>query len=100
MAKRQFKPRVRGSGFRDAKLIVIATEGSKTEKKYFNDLASDDRYRNPRVHVEVLERTSTASSPNHVIEELNKFRSVFKLNKFDELWLVIDVDRWRSMISD
>ena len=87
MAKRQFKPRERSSGFRDARLIVIATEGTETEKQYFKALA--DQYRNPKVHVEVLERVSTASSPDHVIGELDKFRHTFSLDKYDELWLVI-----------
>ncbi len=35
--KRRFKTRDRMSGNRDAKLIVIATEGEKTEKKYFEE---------------------------------------------------------------
>ena len=94
MPKRVFKPRTRKSGFRDAKLIVIATEGMVTETKYFNDLAFDEKYRNPKIHVEILERSATASAPNHIIHELDKFRRQFRLNEYDELWLVIDVDRW------
>jgi hypothetical protein len=96
MPRRRFKDRERKSGYRDAKLIVIATEGFLTEKQYFNDLAFDDRYRNPRVHVKVLERSSTDSSPNHIIQELDRYRRENKLHlaDYDELWLVIDLDRW------
>ena len=51
--KREFK---RKSGFRDAKLIVIATEGEKTETKYFREIVSKDWYPNSRIHVEVIEK--------------------------------------------
>lgn len=94
LQKRIFKPRIRGSGFRDAKLIVIAAEGMNTEKKYFSDVVSKKYYYNPRVHVEVLHREETASSPNNVIKQLDEFRREYRLNKFDELWMVIDFDRW------
>lgn len=94
MSKRQFKPRTRTSGVRDARLIIIATEGNKTEPHYFNAIAT--YYRNSKVHVEVLERKSTASAPEHVITELDKFRREYSLNEHDELWLVIDLDGWGS----
>lgn len=95
MPQRRFKPRTRKTALRDARLIIIAAEGSKTEKRYFEDLASDSHYRNPKVHVEVLDRLeSSESSPGHVIEVLNTFRGTYSLEDDDELWLVIDVDRW------
>ncbi len=97
---RIFKPRERKSGFRDARLIIIAAEGTRTEKKYFHDLAIDDRFRNPKVHVEVLEH-STDSSPVHIISALDEFRRTYSLKPIDELWLVIDKDRWpEGALSD
>lgn len=92
--KREFKPRIRGSGFRDARLIVIASEGLHTENKYFRDLASKEYFPNPKVHVEVLPRKETASSPNKVIQQLDQFRREYKLKRQDELWMVIDFDKW------
>jgi len=92
--KREFKPRRRASSFRDAKLIVIAAEGTETEERYFEDLAAGDAYRNRRVHVEILKRPTTASSPDHIIEQLDAFRKEYKLKQADELWMVIDFDRW------
>lgn len=91
---RKFKPRSRLSGVRDAKLIVIASEGVKTEKQYFEGLAS--RYINSRVKVYVLEREDVmASSPERVIRELDSFEDEYpNLESDDEFWLVIDVDRW------
>ncbi len=101
MEKRRFRPRIREKKFRDAKLIIIATEGSKTEHAYFNSLAFDERYRNRKVHVEVLEKKTTASAPKDVIKYLNKFKQEYKLNRHDELWLVIDRDSWsEQMLSE
>jgi RloB-like protein len=100
MPERKFKPRERKSGFRDARLIIIAAEGTQTEKKYFHDLALDDKYRNPKVHVEVLSH-STDSSPAHIIRVLDEFRRTYSLRPIDELWLVIDIDKWPvQMLSD
>ena len=89
--KREFK---RKSGFRDSKLFVIATEGEKTEVKYFQNMVSKEWYYNSRIHVEVIDREIPGRSPNHVIDLLNEFKKNYRLRSDDELWLVIDMDRW------
>lgn len=97
--KRRFRPRTRGSrptGRLDAKLIIIAAEGSVTEGQYFHDLASPQYFFNSRIYVEVLERSKTASAPEHVLAQLDAFKRQYQLRKIDELWLVIDVDQWGS----
>lgn len=93
--KRQFPKRVRISGVRDAKLIIIATEGSKTEPRYFREMASQKYYPNSRVKVWILEKEDdTASSPEHVLRELDRYKDEFYVEEDDELWLVIDLDNW------
>ncbi len=57
--KRFIPPTARRSGNRDAKLIIIAAEGTNTEKKYFDDLV--DAYVAPNIHVEVLDRIDAGS---------------------------------------
>ncbi|MCU0499424.1 MAG: RloB family protein [Anaerolineae bacterium] len=95
MSKRPFKPRQRQSGNRDATLIIIVTEGEKSERIYLEALHTDPRYRNSRVHVEILAQdNSTHSSPLAVIRTLDKFKGKYKLDKTDQLWMVIDVDHW------
>ena len=42
----------RGEAFRDARLVVIASEGKDTERIYFKALAKE--YTTPRVHVHIL----------------------------------------------
>ncbi|MDD6003034.1 MAG: RloB family protein [Bacteroidales bacterium] len=93
--------RERQEAFRDARLIVIATEGKDTERIYFKALAKE--YTNPRVHVHILERSETEqnnSSPEHVLKQLNDYKEQYALEADDELWLVIDKDRWtEAMLS-
>ena len=93
--------RERREAFRDARLIVIASEGKDTERIYFKVLAKE--YTNPRVHVHILERSvdeQNNSSPEHVLKQLNDYKSQYELEADDELWLVVDKDRWtEAMLS-
>lgn len=93
--------RERREAFRDARLIVIASEGKDTERIYFKALAKE--YTNLRVHVHILERSENEqnnSSPEHVLKQLNDYKSKYDLEADDELWLVVDKDRWtEAMLS-
>ncbi|HNB54895.1 MAG TPA: RloB family protein [Anaerolineales bacterium] len=95
MPSKRFVPKIRQSGYRNPKLIIIAAEGTHTEKRYFEDLATS--YAQSNIHVEVLERVDTGSDPETVLKVLDKFRAQYSLRMdTDELWLVIDVDRWKE----
>lgn len=93
--------RERREAFRDARLIVIASEGKDTERIYFRALAKE--YTNPRMHVHILERSEDEqnnSSPEHVLKQLNDYKGHYELESDDELWLVVDRDRWtEAMLS-
>ena len=93
--------RERREAFRGARLIVIASEGKDTERIYFKALAKE--YTNPRVHVHILERSEDEqnnSSPEHVLKQLNDYKGHYELESDDELWLVVDRDRWtEAMLS-
>lgn len=101
MRSRNSLMRERREAFRDARLIVIASEGKDTEQIYFKALAKE--YTNPRVHVHILERSEAEqnnSSPEHVLKQLNDYKDQYALEADDELWLVIDKDRWKeAMLS-
>jgi hypothetical protein len=92
--KRSIPSRIRrGPGIvRDPRLIIIATEGRKTEKKYFEDFAFQSH--NSQIKVHVLENPDDRSSPEHVLEVIEGFKDEYALEEDDLLWLVIDVDRW------
>lgn len=101
MRSRNSLIRERREAFRDARLIVIASEGKDTERIYFKALANE--YTNPRVHVHILERSEdeqNSSSPEHVLKQLNDYKGHYELESDDELWLVVDRDRWtEAMLS-
>jgi hypothetical protein len=86
---------VRRAGLRDATLYIIAAEGIVTEANYFNGLKA--RWHSPRIHVEVLTRLNVGdSSPEKVLDALRTFTRSYKLRDGDQLWLVIDRDRWKA----
>lgn len=101
MRSRNSLMRERREAFRDARLIVIASEGKDTERIYFKALAKE--YTNPRVHVHILKRSEDEqnnSSPEHVLKQLNDYKGHYELESDDELWLVVDRDRWtEAMLS-
>lgn len=91
---RKRKDFARLEGVRSARLVVIAGEGRYTESIYFN--AVKDELRAPNVHVEILDRDSDESSPESVHRQVADFMHQYNIEDDDELWLVIDRDRWRE----
>jgi hypothetical protein len=68
---------------------VIATEGKVTEKQYFSIFGS------LRVQVQILPTgEDNRSSPEYVLDRLREFHATYDLGGEDELWLMVDVDRW------
>ena len=92
MIKRPFK---RKSGYKDARLIGIASEDKYASVQYFEGLAHSDKYKNQRVHVHLIDKISEASSPTHVLKALDSFKKKYELERDDELWVVVDMDRWQ-----
>ncbi len=79
---------------RDQKsLFIIATEGEKTEKIYFNYL-KDNGYLKFNVIIKVLNSEAGRSSPSEVYKRLRRYIKENNINlSKDELWLVIDRDK-------
>ena len=85
---------------RDYKLIAIACEGSDREPDYFNVF----KYLSKKIKVDIIEdhlnsenegnKKSTKSSPKWVLDKAISYISNNNLLEEDELWFVIDVDRW------
>lgn len=79
----------------DSRLIIIAAEGEFTEKIYFEALRKHAR--NSRVHIKILERDEENrhnSSPEYVLGQLTQYKLENPIEQDDELWLVIDKDKW------
>jgi len=92
LTHREKRPIVRSvESLRDTRLLIIATEGRITEKQYFA------QFRNRRVQVKVIPTSEDGkSAPEYVLERLKHFRQEYELEVNDELWLMIDVDRWKN----
>ena len=91
----------RKTGFRDARLIIIATEGIVTEVEYFNQLREQDILSPLRFQIKVIPPNENKSAPNHVIKSLTNYKKQYQIKADDELWMVIDRDRWNvKMISE
>lgn len=80
---------------RDTRLFVIATEGEQTEPHYFRSFQLSSR-----VQLRVLPTEDHRSSPSAVLARLQEFRREYALDARDELWLVLDVDRWSHQTLD
>lgn len=95
MTSRKRRPLDRLTAVRDARLIVVATEGAKTEPSYFAGFHSI------RIKIKTIPCVNGQSSPASVLARLLEFRQEFELDDDDELWLVIDRDKWtEAMLSD
>lgn len=90
MSKRRGYKRSNGS-FRDRRTFVIVTEGAVTEVDYFTELAAGQR----RVKVRLLPPVDrTSSAPIHALRRATEFAAGGQLEKDDQLWIVLDTDRW------
>lgn len=99
-------PREREEFFRESnttereKIFVLAFEGNLTEEKYFSEFKNSNKFNDELIYLHLLKRSSddTNSAPNHVFSKLKKeAKDEFNFKKGDELWMIIDTDRWKSI---
>lgn len=87
----------RPEGKKSARLVVIASEGRKTEQIYFE--AFKEKMEALNVHVVVLrkdEEDKCDPDPVSVYKRLCEFKDHYQIGDDDELWMVIDRDRWHQ----
>ena len=84
----------RPEGVKSARLIVIAAEGRDTENIYFEAMKTS--LSASGVHVEVLHRDNDDSSPANVLAQIKDFMDIYNIEEDDQLWVVVDRDRWTS----
>jgi hypothetical protein len=73
---------------RSAKLFIIATEDTYAPDQYFGMFGSR------KVQVKIFETVDGKSAPQYVLDRLDQLKKKYGLNEEDELWLLLDVDRW------
>ena len=89
------KPFSREEKTKSARLIVIAAEGRKTENIYFQRLKLEHEAQN--VHVKILERGDNNSNPETVFQQISKYAKDYDIEEDDQLWVVVDRDRWKNV---
>lgn len=77
----------------DARLFIIACEGKDTEADYFTALEKGQK----RIRTIVLPADEqNLSAPKYVVDRMATFLEDFQLQSDDEIWLVLDKDRWST----
>jgi hypothetical protein len=86
----------KGEPFRDARLFVVACEGEKREKEYFERLGRDSQ----RLKIAVLspDPVTSLSAPKWLLDRLILFieKENVNISTGDIVWIVMDVDRWKA----
>jgi hypothetical protein len=82
----------RGEPHRDATLFVIACEGAVREKEYFEHLGEYSS----RIRIKVLDQDGGhKSAPKWIQDAAARYVDETGLKVEDQLWLVMDIDRWK-----
>lgn len=82
------------------KIIVLAFEGNETESIYFEAFKRGEQFNEELIFLHLLKRlkNDTNSAPKHVFNKLKKeAKDEYNFNKSDELWMIIDRDRWHNI---
>lgn len=99
-------PREREALFRESnttekeRIIVLAFEGNNTERIYFEEFKYSIKFNDELIYLHLLKRpkNDTNSAPNHVFDKLKReAKEEFNFNMNDELWMIIDTDRWKNI---
>ncbi len=90
----KFKSFERIEEFRSGRLFVIATEGKDTERIYFEALK--DKIQMHQIKLEILSSDKNDSAPNKVFDRLISYQDKYGIEDDDQLWLVIDKDKWKE----
>jgi hypothetical protein len=82
----------KGKAHRDARLFVIVAEGER-EDAYFGYFHE----KNQRIKVKVVPREAGKSAPNYFVDRVDDFKrkGEWSPEDKDQLWFVMDVDRWK-----
>jgi hypothetical protein len=81
----------RGEPFRDSTLFVLACEGAVREREYFELLGE----KSSRIRFKVLRQDGKhRSAPKWVLDCAAKYSTEIGLLNDDQLWIIMDTDRW------
>jgi len=80
---------------RDARCFFIVAEGER-EENYFLWFEQKSK----RIRVEIIAKEGKASAPKHMLARVQKFLPENAVLPGDQIWFVLDVDRWKRESID
>jgi hypothetical protein len=84
----------KGEPFRDASFLIVVCEGAVREKIYFETLAKG----NQQIKIQVVSPEGNEkgnSAPHWLLERAINITEELGSNRYDNLWFVLDVDKWK-----
>ncbi|MDM1398891.1 RloB domain-containing protein [Myroides odoratimimus] len=100
--KRGYSRDVSPERLRDYRLFAIGCEGGKREPEYFEVF----EHLSSRVKVDIIGKKDTVdgeelqpetkSSPEWVLERVKNYMAEHNLDEEDQIWFVLDIDRWSA----
>jgi len=86
----------KGSPHRDHRKFIIVAEGER-EDDYFRFFNA----KNQRIIISIVARDGGKSACKHFLERVRKYDDEFGIEPNDQLWFILDVDKWlRSDIDE
>jgi hypothetical protein len=83
----------RRTAVRNPAIFHVAVEGEKTEVHYFTEI--NRKLQDSRFQVSIVSRPDPSfSAPKHVLQSVLDHIGKNSLKKDDQLWIVIDRDKW------
>lgn len=82
----------RNAPHRDSSFFVIVCEGAKTEIEYFEAFQHIEQQ---RIIIRTVPPDENKSAPKYVLERAVNESEKLNLNGYDQLWMVMDIDRWK-----
>ncbi|MBB6003383.1 RloB family protein [Arcicella rosea] len=76
---------------RDSSWFIIICEGAKTEVEYFTYF---HKLKQQRIKIKVVPPSDNKSAPKWVLDKAVKESENLNFNNYDQLWMVMDIDRW------
>ncbi len=88
--RKQNRAYKKNQSHRDATLFLIVCEGEKTEIDYFQQFIDLSK----RVKIVPVTPNENKSAPKWVLDKATKEAEEQDLNDDDQLWMIMDIDRW------
>lgn len=81
------------------KFIVIASEGTRTEYKYFNQLAASEYFNNAgKIELYQIKHPAGLGNPLQLRTQIRAIKRENNFKPTDEFYMVIDTDDWKSFL--